>query len=332
MTLPYLLVTFLLAGSTSNGIGPDAGAYVRECVDHAILRGIEDLPDSLLPPGFDDLLIVPEEEYWEDAVLHLVGAGEDTTDFGLFEYGGMYNPAKTDWNWDAEQELVEVYSQMPGSAFSFWAEYTLMADPPALVLLREGTVDPSQDAVTAAWNLIDQGMIAQAIETLSMIFYPQNYFEPEEMGAALLARSHELALGFYREGDGMAACSVMTVVFENDYLFNLDYSWILDCYSEEEYQAGDYSERMPFDEALVIANDYGFFLLEAGSTSEALPLLRHVVALDPCRAVARLNMADALWALGRFGEARPQYGEYLRLLDDDGLLDRAPARAFERGD
>lgn len=332
MALSCLLVMLLGSGSASNGIGPDAGAYVRECVDHAILRGIEELPDSLLPPGYDELLIVPEDGYWEDAVLHLVGAGADTTDFSLVEYGGMYNPAKTDWFWDEDLRLVKVFSQMPGNAFTFWAQYSFVPDPPALVLLGEGTVDPSQDAVTAAWSLVDQGMIAQAIDTLCMVFYPQYYYEPEEMGAALLARSHELALGFYRDGDVMAACSVMTEVFEHGCLFDLDYSWILDFDSEEGYRTSYYSERMPFEEALVIANDYGFFLLEAGSPSEALPLLRQVVALDPSRAVARLNLADALWALGRFGEARPQYGEYLRLLDDDGLLDRAPTRSLERGD
>lgn len=331
--IPSCLLAMLLAAAPLwDAIGPDAGAFVRESVDLAILRGIEGLPDSLLPPGFDELLIVPEEGYWEDAVLHLVGAGADTTDFGLVTYGGMYNPAKTDWFWDEESGLVKVFSQMPSSAFAYWAEYDLETGPPALVLLGEGTMDPSRDAVDAAWALIERGMVDQAVDTLSMIFYPQNYYEPEEIGAALLRRSHELALDFYRDGEVMAACSVMTLPFEHGYLFELDYGWIM-CYgSAEGYRAGDYSEHMPFEEALVMANDYGFFLLEAGSPSEAEPILRQVVMLDPTRAVALLNLADALWAQGRFGEARPLYGEYLRLLDDHGLLDRAPAYAFERGD
>jgi hypothetical protein len=330
MKVLFLLV-FLLAGQPrSHGIGPDPGAYVQKCVRLAILRGIEGVPDSLMPSGYDELLIVPEEDFFTDPILHLVGAGADTTDLGLIEYGGMYNPAKTDWFWDEESELVKVFSQMPGNAYTFWAEYSLQGTPPALVLLEEGTVDPSQDAVTAAWSLVDQGMISQAIDTLYMIFYPQNYYEPEAMGAALLAKSHELALRFSEEGDITAACSVMTAVFEHDYLFELDYDWILNFDSAEGYRAGDYSEYMPFEEALVIANDYGFFLLEAGRPEEAEVVLRCVVTVAPDRVVARLNLADALWALGRFDEARPQYARYLRLLEMEGLLDHAPSHALER--
>ncbi|MDM7993019.1 MAG: hypothetical protein QUS11_06860 [Candidatus Fermentibacter sp.] len=327
MGVPLLL----LATAARAYFLPDAGARVRECIDLAILRGIEDLPDSLLPPGCDDLLIVPEEGYREDAVLHLVGAGADTTDFGTFEYGGMYNPAKTEWRWLPADGIVQVYSQMPFSAFTYWAEYRLGTEPPALVPLGEGTMDPSQDAVDAAWRLIDSGMVAQAVDTLSMIFYPQYYYESEEMGAALLRRSHELALQSCRDGDVMAACSVMTLPFEHDYLFNLDYGWITGIDSGEDYRAGAYAGHMPFEEAILIANDYGFLLLEAGHPSEAVPVLSHVVMLDPSRAVAYLNLADALWALGRFGEARPLYGTYLSLLDDD-LLELAPGYAVERSE
>ncbi len=322
-----LLVVLLAAGPLPDGIGSDAGARVRECVDQAILRGIEDLPDSLLPPGCDDLLIVPEEGYWEGAVLHLVGAGADTTDFGTFEYGGMYNPAKTEWRWLPVDGIVQVYSQMPYSAFTYWAEYRLETAPPALTLLEQGTMDPTQDAVDAAWHLIDSGMISQAVDTLSMVFYPQFYYESEEMGAALLRRSHGLALQSYHDGDVMAACSVMTLPFEHDYLFDLDYGWILSIDSEEGYRACAYAGHMPFEEAVVIANDYGFFLLEAGHPSEAEPILRHVISLDPTRAVAYRNLADALWALGRFDEARPLYAEYQSLLDGDELLDPPVTRS-----
>lgn len=332
MVPPCLLVILISAVHPSDGTGSGAGARVRECVDQAILRGIEELPDSLLPRGCDDLLIVPEEGYWEDAVLHLVGAGADTTDFGTFEYGGMYNPAKTEWRWLPADGIVQVYSQLPFSAFTYWAEYRLGTEPPALVLLGEGTMDPSRDAVDAARRMIDSGMVAQAVDTLSMIFYPQYYYESEEMGAALLRRSHELALQSYRDGDVMAACSVMALPFEHDYLFNLDCGWIPGIDSGEDYRAGAYAGHMPFEEAIVIANDYGFFLLEAGHPERASVILEGVIAVAPDRAVAYLNLADALWALGRFGEARPLYRMYLELLGDDGLLDRAPEYAMVRSE
>lgn len=332
MITSCLLAILFAAVPLPDATGPGAGARVLECVDQAILRGIEDLPDSLLPPGCDDLFIVPEEGCWEDAVLHLVGAGEDTTDFGTFEYGGMYNPAKTEWRWNPDEGTVQVYSQLPFSAFTYWADYRLDTAPPALVLLGEGTMDPSRDAVDAAWRLIDSGMVAQAVDTVSMIFYPQYYYESEEMGAAALARSHGLALDLYRGGDAAAACSTMAVVVDSACSFWSDFEWPCGYGSAAGYAAGRAAEFLPREDYAEMINDYGFFLLEAGHPERASVMLEGVIAVAPDRAVAYLNLADALWALGRFDEARPLYGEYLRLQDDDGLLYQAPGYAIERSE
>lgn len=325
------MIALTVAAASADGYIEDAGAYVRECVEQAILRGLEELPDSLMPPGCDELLIVPEEGFFEDAVLHLVGAGADTTDFGTFEYGGMYNPAKTDWFWDGETGTVKVFSQMPFSAFTYWACYSLHTDPPALVLIAEGTMDPSRDAVDAAWDLIDRGMIAQAVDTLSMIFYPQNYYESEEMGAAALARSHGLALDLYRGGDAAAACSSMAVAVDSAYMFWSDFEWPCGYGSASGYDASRAAAFLPRGDYVESINDYGFFLLESGDPGRAAEILEGVIDVAPERAVAYLNLADALWALGRTDEARPMYAEYMQLLDADGLRDRAPSRALERG-
>lgn len=327
MVPPLLLVFLLAAGPLPEGIGPDAGARVRECIDQAILRGIEDLPDSLLPPGCSDLLIVPEEGYWENAVLHIVGAGTDTTDFGTFEYGGMYNPAKTEWRWIPADGIVQVYSQLPFSAFTYWAEYRIETEPPALVLLDEGTMDPSRDAVDAAWRLIDSGMVAQAVDTISMVFYPQRYYEPEELGAAALARSHGLALDLYRGGDAAAACSIMAVVIDSAYSFWSDSEWPCSYRSATAYDSSWVVRFLSRDDYVEMINDYGFFLLEAGHPERASMILEGVIAVAPDRAVAYLNLADALWALGRFDEARPLYAEYQSLLDGDELLDPPVTRS-----
>jgi len=61
-----------------------------------------------------------------------------------------------------------------------------------------------------------------------------------------------------------------------------------------------------------IRNDYGFFLAEAGRFAEAEAELLEVVKAAPERAVARLNLADALWAQGKKEQAEAQYREYAR--------------------
>lgn len=325
------MIALTVAAASFVGLLRDAGASVRECADQAILRGIEDLPDSLLPPGCEDLLIVPEDGYWENAVLHLVGAGADTTDFGIIEYGVAYNPAKADWFWVSGTGRVQMYSQLPFCATAFEAEYRLELDPVRLVLASGGWIDPSADAVAEAWDLIDRGMIAQAVDTLSMIFYPQNYYESEEMGAAALARSHGLALDLYRGGDAAAACSVMAVAVDSAYMFWSEYQWPSGYGSAAGYDAGRAAVYLPRTDYVESINDYGFFLLESGHRERAVEILAGVIDVDPERAVAHLNLADALWALGRFDEARGHYSTYIDLLGGDGLTDLAPPRALERG-
>ena len=77
-------------------------------------------------------------------------------------------------------------------------------------------------------------------------------------------------------------------------------------------------------------NGYGFFLQESGDPGRAAGILAGVSAVDPGRTAAYLNLADALWVLGRPEEAGPLYAEYLRLLEGDGLLDHAPGYVMER--
>ena len=55
----------------------------------------------------------------------------------------------------------------------------------------------------------------------------------------------------------------------------------------------DPSGRDP--EITAILNDYGFFLDEAGQHDKAISVLQVVIARDPNRAVAYLNLADKVW-------------------------------------
>ncbi len=321
MSISGLLVLLLAGAAGPQEVAPGLAFPTIE---------IQGIPDSLMPGGYRSLLVMPEDESRARTILRLVGVGADTTVLGVIEYGGAYNPAKTEWNWDGGAGTVVVYSQMPGSANTFLAEYALASDAPFLALLSEGWIDPSRDATDEAWRLIDEGRLTEAILTLYTVFYPHNYYIPEEIGAAALHRSHELALELFDTGDAAGACSTMALVIDSAGIFWLDPDWPAGFESREGYDSSEAAVWLPFEEFIEILNDYGYFQLEAGNPDRASEILQGVVRLAPGRAVARLNLADALWALGRFGEARPHYNEYLRLLDDDGLLDHAPSYSRER--
>lgn len=65
-------------------------------------------------------------------------------------------------------------------------------------------------------------------------------------------------------------------------------------------------------ESAYLLNEAAFVLYEGGENDLAIALLRRVLELDPDRAVARLNLADALWKRGGEwrDEARSHYQAY----------------------
>ncbi len=63
---------------------------------------------------------------------------------------------------------------------------------------------------------------------------------------------------------------------------------------------------------LPLANDWGFYWLEAKDAARAKPILETVTAAAPERAVAHLNLGDALWALGDQAGAKKEYGAYVK--------------------
>jgi hypothetical protein len=252
--------------------------------------------------------------------------GERRFDLGPLEFAGIYNSPKSDWWYDDASGAVLVYSQMPFSAFCFTCSYAPGVYPDVLVLVSSGEEDPSEDRLEMATALLDEGRLAEAYAELIEIFYPGHYYSDAEMAVSFLEKGHELALDAWADGDGERACSLMTEAFEIA-------GSIHPLPVTDSRAAGDSVQMEGFittGELVEIENDRGFFLAESGRLSAALPPLEWVVENDPGRAVARLNLADALWGLGRTGDAIPHYEEYLMLLAEMDCLDRAPDRAFER--
>ncbi|MFP3797543.1 tetratricopeptide repeat protein [Paraburkholderia sp. SIMBA_027] len=79
-----------------------------------------------------------------------------------------------------------------------------------------------------------------------------------------------------------------------------------------------------------MANDLGFFLVQAKRPGDAIPLLAKIVSVYPDRVVAKLNLADALWNTDQQEPAKLQYSEYVSQMKKLGKSDRVPTRALER--
>ena len=61
------------------------------------------------------------------------------------------------------------------------------------------------------------------------------------------------------------------------------------------------------------ANNLGFALYRAQRYDEAVEWFKKTIGIDPKRAVAYLNLGDALMKLNRSAEAREAYAKYLEL-------------------
>jgi hypothetical protein len=77
---------------------------------------------------------------------------------------------------------------------------------------------------------------------------------------------------------------------------------------------------------LPIANDLGFFLVEAKRYAEGAKILESVLAADSNRTVAYLNLGDAYAGAGKAAEAKAKYRIYCDRMTKDGKASKIPAR------
>jgi hypothetical protein len=112
-------------------------------------------------------------------------------------------------------------------------------------------------------------------------------------------------------------------------------------------------ETFPFDEIdpdnkspeyTAMLNDFAFYQMAPENADEAvgfenkrkpveggvLAMLAHVIRRDPKRAVAYLNLADALWRNKQDAQAAPYYREYIKLMKASQLKSTALKRASTR--
>jgi tetratricopeptide (TPR) repeat protein len=293
---------------------------------------IQYMPVSLLPTGIGALEILPVfGNNREVEGLELIGVGNNGNpyDFGGLDFSGNYNPAKTDSFYDQDEGLVEILSQQPFSALYYGAKYRWDQNSQQLLLLEEWSDDPSAKAVEQVHSLLEQGLIAEAEKVLMGIFYPGNYYNDYEMAALFMDSAHKAALERYEAGDIEGAVGLMEEGF-NVFADTIGNDWYMQFTSAINYARSDYSKYLSTSTFLVDINDYGFFLEQANHTAEAITVLREVLLLDPERAVAHLNLADALWKNGDNEEAKSYYNKYVAMMQKSGRSEKIPKRVLER--
>ena len=293
----------------------------------ANIRGIYDFPPELLPENIPELFIIPVPPELEKIIL--VGKSEegDYYNFGKVEFSGFLNIAKTDIFYDESDGLIYLYSQLPSKAFSFMANYSWDEEKNALLLLEEWSEDPSADAVIEVERLLEEGKIEEADKELASIFYPHNYYNPDEMSVKFLRSAHKYAIKEYREGSNDSWVLIMKAINESSIL---THRWPFEFSSKEDYKQSNYEKFMDYKEFIVIINDYGFLMEQAGKEENAIYVLNYVLTLSPERTVAHLNLADALYKSGKSEEAKKYYSSYIELMKKDGNEKEIPARVYER--
>lgn len=293
---------------------------------------IRNLPADLLPEGLDSLGILSGEGMEDDPLLTVVGhTGGAAFEIGRVPFPGTYNGAKADWRWDEYRGEVVAYSQVPFSAFCFCASYTLTgADAPRLELSESWTEDPSAADLDSASILLDGGDFRGAAGILSSVMYPGSYIVPGDWEARFLVKGHELGLEAFSAGSPGAGAAVIEDALSSIAAFSTDPLPVIGFASPEEFEGNPVSAFIGIEEYAGIMNDYGFLLAGSGMYADAIPVLERVSSLAPERAVARLDLADALWEIGEADAAAEQYASCIRLLEERGLMRDCPSRALER--
>jgi hypothetical protein len=185
------------------------------------------------------------------------------------------------------------------------------------------------------------GLIVNAIEaefdnlpshSISLAADDQARQSIAEYRGAVLEFAHQTALKIYKT-DPIGALRI------------LGYGYSQYVRSTPKTDSSDLKMTLPFFDNLQdkidsttvsIINDYAYILSNIAADSKekdnyfdkAAILLEKVIAADPARKPAYLNLGDILWELGRQSNAKACYKKYVHLMGQENKM--IPKRAFER--
>lgn len=128
----------------------------------------------------------------------------------------------------------------------------------------------------------------------------------------------DMALAAYRKGDDLSFKDTMSYA-------------LMDGGSHDTCPPDSYIvEKYYYPQHPGWSNDFGFLLGEAGHYAESIELLNAVIANNPGRTVAYLNLADSYWGANDKERAAAAYKQYASRMSDAGKASKIPARVAER--
>jgi tetratricopeptide (TPR) repeat protein len=326
--IPFILAAVLnpLFAETQDDkvVRTGAGQISQKMADAA--TGIFDImyiPAELIPSGCTGLLffVTADPGSPGNAAVLLSGstAKGDMKALARLPYTGSFEGKGLGYYSDGAVVLSMEYPYSTAFVETRWSW-----DGKSAKLLGSRESDPQKGVADAVRALIKKGDLAAALDAVHAVLYPESYLDSREIGPLLTQLGYKKAMAEYRAGKSDRAARLMSDVFLTDQAAGL-----LDVESREEYAAAGYSRFLPFEEFIAIHNDYGFFL-EQIADPRAIEILSRTVVLDPGRAAAFLNLADALWKAGKRAEAAANYREYARLMKAKGYEKQIPSRVTER--
>jgi tetratricopeptide (TPR) repeat protein len=233
----------------------------------------------------------------------------------------------------ANGTYIDVWSQMPMKATTVTQRF--LWDGSKLTFKGNNVEDASQQAVNRYEQIAKNGTRAQFEKAQRggdlEVMYPISYVTDFNT-ASIIEGGHKTALSLYRSGNAKAAAERMELALDcaSDFA-SLAYPeegnerTKLELWLRTFGSKGVDLERWQYMSAI---NDYAFFLAENKEFSQAIPILRRVVALNSNRVVAYLNLADSLWEAGNKNEARRYYSDYVERMGPGNKS--VPARASQR--
>ena len=132
-----------------------------------------------------------------------------------------------------------------------------------------------------------------------------------------VAEQLDKALALYRKGQTEAVSTVMA-------------NFLMDGGSGHCYPHSYIAQKYDFAQSPGWSNDVGFLLGESGYYDESIELLNAVIARNPARTVAYLNLADSYWGMNDKVRAVRAYKKYASLMSGAGKASKIPARLIER--
>jgi len=260
LTFAVLLSAFLSSGTCLDRFEPISGE---------LLDAWDDVTMGL---NFPTVYYYPLQNLSEDGSIYEVRfggieAGDDSLNLYLIAlsgstplllatggYRGEYNFAKSSALFDDESGLMSLYFQMPGSARYACSEYSWTIDSGTLVETAHHAGDPSLDALEMIDILLELGEIEEAEGVLLEMFYPGNYYRPEDMFCRFLRAAHTKAIDLYGTGDLEDAIRLFEHLPE---FWNVP-AWDGAGLTADSYQSTGLAEYMSLEEFNAIAVDYRY--------------------------------------------------------------------------